>query len=149
MDVSAVGSNLGSSSLQQKDVLLWQATEVWSLWCRQSIFLFYWFQCLKITSDTSLYWSSPIMSRNMIKPTKWHMRPVATTQICLGICPVRSAFAVHMKKHWILSYPLSLRSAHRSFCWFWHVAALILIKLPNQIWQQPSFAIRHCVTDGY
>ena len=45
-------------------------------------------------------------------------------------------FTVHMKKHWVLSYPLSaqlpiedaqadlsLRWAHRSFCWFCHEAA--------------------------
>ena len=35
------------------------------------------------------------MSRLMTKTTKWHMRPVW------------SAFAVRMKKAWILSYPLS------------------------------------------
>ena len=31
----------------------------------------------------------------------------AKTQISLGICPVWSDFAVHMKKAWVLSYPLS------------------------------------------
>ena len=53
-------------------------------------------------------------------------------------------FAVRMKKHWILIYPLSaqqrlwsdwvnaqadlsLRWAHRSFCWFCHAAAQILV----------------------
>ena len=31
----------------------------------------------------------------------------AKTQISLGICPVWLVFAVHMKKPWVLSYPLS------------------------------------------
>ena len=31
----------------------------------------------------------------------------AKTQISLGIRPVWSVFAVHLKKHWVLSYPLS------------------------------------------
>ena len=43
------------------------------------------------------------MSRLMTKPTKWHVRP-AKTQISLGIRPVRSVFAVRMKKHWALNY---------------------------------------------
>ena len=45
----------------------------------------------------------------MSKPTKWHMRP-SKTQISLGIRPVwpeSSLSAVRMKKHWVLSYPLS------------------------------------------
>ena len=42
----------------------------------------------------------------MTKPTKWHVHP-SKTQISLGICPVWSVFAVHMKKAWVLSYPLS------------------------------------------
>ena len=54
-------------------------------------------------------------------------------------------FVVHMKKHWVLIYPLSalrrlwsdwvgaqadlsLRWAHRSFCWFCHEAA----QMPNK-----------------
>ena len=40
------------------------------------------------------------------KTNKMAVRP-AKTQISLGICPVWSVFAVHMKKPWILSYPLS------------------------------------------
>ena len=46
------------------------------------------------------------LRRLVTKPTKWHVRPVKT-QISLGICPVWSVFAVHMKKAWVLSYPLS------------------------------------------
>ena len=83
------------------------------------------------------------MSRLMTKPTKWHVHPVKT-QISLSIHPVWSVFAVCMKKAWILSYTLnaqrrlwsgwpdaqvdlSLRWAHKSFCWFCHVAAHIHI----------------------
>ena len=46
------------------------------------------------------------MSRLVTKPAKWHVCP-AKTQISLGIRPVWSVFAVHMKKAWVLSYPLS------------------------------------------
>ena len=46
------------------------------------------------------------LSRLMTKPRKWPLRP-AKTQISLGIRPVWSVFAVRMKEHWILSYPLS------------------------------------------
>ena len=87
----------------------------------------------------------------MTKSTKWHVRP-AKTQISLGIRPIWSewsawhppslirVFAVRMKKAWVLSYPLSvqrklwsdwadaqtdlsLRWAHKPFCWFCHEAA--------------------------
>ena len=40
------------------------------------------------------------------KTNKMTVRP-AKTQISLGIRPVRSVFAVRMKKAWVLSYPLS------------------------------------------
>ena len=60
----------------------------------------------------------------------------------LGICPVWSVFVVRLKKPWVLSYTLSahqrlwsdwvdaqadlsIRWAHRSFCWFWCAAAHI------------------------
>ena len=46
------------------------------------------------------------MRHSMTKPTEWHVHP-AMTQISLGICSVWSVFAVRMKKHWVLSYPLS------------------------------------------
>ena len=42
------------------------------------------------------------------KTNKMTVRP-AKTQICLGIHPVWSVFAVRMKKAWVLSYPLSAR----------------------------------------
>ena len=45
------------------------------------------------------------LSHLMIKPRNWPICP-AKTQISLGIRPVWSVFAVHMKKAWILSYPL-------------------------------------------
>ena len=81
------------------------------------------------------------LSHLMTKPAKWTLHP-AKNQINLGICPFWSAFAVHMKKYWILSYPLSalqrlwsdgadaqadlsLRWVHRPFCWFCHEAAQI------------------------
>ena len=43
----------------------------------------------------------------MTKLTKWHVRP-AKTQIRLGIRPADQRLqAVHMKKAWVLSYPLN------------------------------------------
>ena len=76
-------------------------------------------------------------SHLMTKPAKWHVRQ-AKTQISLGIRPVWSVFAVRMKKHRVLSYPLSaqrrlirlggcpgwsesLLGTH-SFSWFCHEA---------------------------
>ena len=64
------------------------------------------------------------MSRFTTKPTKWH------------VCPVK----VHMKKAWVLSYPLSEQQrlirlgwsgsslGAQSFCWFCHEAAHIWFK---------------------
>ena len=74
------------------------------------------------------------MSRLMTKPTKWSVRP-AKTQISLGICPVWSESSLStwrklgsLATHWAHSEDsdqadLSLRWAHRSFCWFCHKAA--------------------------
>ena len=79
------------------------------------------------------------LSCSMTKPTKWHVHPVKT-QTSPGIHPVWSVSAVHMKKPWVLSFPLSaqrrlcsdwadsqadlsLRWAHKSFCWFCHAGA--------------------------
>ena len=45
------------------------------------------------------------LSRIMTKPTKWPVRPTKT-QISLGILPVRSVFAVRIKKDLALNYPL-------------------------------------------
>ena len=67
----------------------------------------------------------------MTKPTKWPVRP-AKTQIRLG--SLIKVFAVHMKKAWVLSFPVSAQRrpwsdwgesllAHRSFCWFCHAEA--------------------------
>ena len=84
------------------------------------------------------------MSRDTTKPTKWLVRPVKT-QISLGVRPVWSVFAVCMKKHWVLSCPLSaqrmlwsgwadaqadlsLRCAHMPFCCFCHAPAQILLR---------------------
>ena len=48
----------------------------------------------------------PCMSRLMTKPTKWHVRPSKTDQP--GHLPsLIRAFAVCMKKAWVLSYPFS------------------------------------------
>ena len=85
------------------------------------------------------------MSRIMTKPTKCPVRP-AKTQISLGIRPDWSFFTVRVKKAWVLSYPLnaqrrlwsiwadaqadlSLHWAHRSFFWFCHAAAQIILTL--------------------
>ena len=66
------------------------------------------------------------LSHLMTKPTKWHVRP-AKTQIILGIRPVWSESSLSawrklrsLATHWA---DLSLRWAHRSFCWFSHEAA--------------------------
>ena len=45
------------------------------------------------------------MSHLMTKPTKW-VHPVKT-QISLGIRTVWSVVTVHMKKAWVLNYPMS------------------------------------------
>ena len=50
---------------------------------------------IMIRPDNTLSWK---MSRLMTKPTKWHVLPTKT--------PIRD-FAVHIKKAWVLSYPLS------------------------------------------
>ena len=85
------------------------------------------------------------LSRLMSNPAKQHVHP-AKTQISLGICPVWLVFAVHMKKAWVLSYPLSaqwrlwsdwadaqadlsLCLVHRSFSWFCHEAVQISLVL--------------------
>ena len=70
--------------------------------------------------------------------------------ISLGIRPVWSVFAVHMKKHWVYSYPLraqrrlwsdwadaqadlSLRWAQMSFCGFYHAMAQICFSVEGVI----------------
>ena len=86
-------------------------------------------------------WHLSHLMTKMTNPTKWHMRP-ANTQISLGIRPVWSEFTVRMNlgslaTHWVYSEDwsdwadaqadLSLRWAHRSFCWFCHEAAHFVI----------------------
>ena len=82
------------------------------------------------------------MSRFMTKPTEWSVRQ-AKTQISLGIHPVWSEFS--LCAHWVAKDPsflhadsedsdqtgrmprlISLRWAHKSFCWFCHEAAQIM-----------------------
>ena len=88
------------------------------------------------------------MSRSITKPTKWPVRP-AKTQINLGIRPVWSVFAVHMKNpgtfatKWVQSEyrsnladvqdDLSLRWAHRSFSWLCHALAQIYFQIKTRI----------------
>ena len=90
----------------------------------------------------------------MTKPTKWLC--AQQTRISLGMCPVWSVFAVHMKA-WVHSYPLSAQRrlwsdwvdahadlslcwAHKSFYWFCHEVAQILIV----IWNTPKYCIKLC-----
>ena len=100
----------------------------------------------------------------MTKPTKWSVLP-AKIQISLGIRAVWSESAFHMKKHWVLSYPLStkrrlwsdwadaqadlsLRWAHRPFCWFCHEAAHMcsfFVTLEEYLWPY-HFRGRHDAT---
>ena len=55
---------------------------------------------------TSVYcFFQPHLNRSMTKPTKSPEHP-ANTQISLGIRLVWSVFAVRIKKHWVLSFPL-------------------------------------------
>ena len=90
------------------------------------------------------------MSRNMTKPTKWHVRP-AKTQIRLGPPSLIRVFTVRTKKHWVLSYPLSAQRSLWSdwaslggcpgwsesllgaqpFCWFCHVVAQMPVLCPS------------------
>ena len=79
------------------------------------------------------------LSRSRTKPTIWPVRP-AKTQVSLGISPVWSVFAVRsmgssepnisscgqriLWSDWVdAKADLSLRWAHRSFCWFCRAAA--------------------------
>ena len=81
------------------------------------------------------------------KPTKWPLRPVIT-QISLGIRPVWSVFAVRMKKHWVLSYPLSIQWTliRLGGCPGWfesslgaHVSLLVLSCCGSSIWYSQCF----------
>ena len=100
------------------------------------------------------------MSRITTKPTIWHVRP-AKTQISLG----GWVFAIRMKEHWVLSYPLSaqrrlwsdwadaqadlsFRWAHMPFRWFCHEAAhIISIGFLTIDWQTRLVDGREVLTD--
>ena len=97
----------------------------------------------------------------MTKPIKWHVRPVKTP-ISLGICPVWSVFAVHIKKAWVLRYTLttqqrclsdwmdtqadlSLCLAHMPFCRFcWALAQFSLLQ--QLIWAGSGWHIPYHFT---
>ena len=104
----------------------------------------------------------------MTKPTKWHC--AQWRQISLGIHPVWSVFAVHMKKAWV-SYPLSaqwrlirlgrcpgwseswadvqadlsLRWAHMPFCRFCHALAHFISVSPNSILKSCNYGPHSCI----
>ena len=81
---------------------------------------------VKTDHEVGLWNIWPHMSRDMTKPTNWHVCP-AKTQISLGIRPVWSVFPVRMRKPWVLSYPVSPQwriwsdwadaQADLSLCW--------------------------------
>ena len=92
--------------------------------------------------NSFIYWTSLQLSRLMTKPTKWPVRP-AKTQISQGVRPVWSESSlstwrnggssatqwVHCEdsdQTWRAQADLSLRWAHRSFCWFCHEVAHII-----------------------
>ena len=85
--------------------------------------MFYWLKFLYRFYTFKFSFLKQQMSRDMTKPTKWHVRP-AMTPISLGIRPVWSVFAVRMKKPWVLSYPLS---AQRRLWSDWADARLSLL----------------------
>ena len=71
------------------------------------------------------------MNRHTTKPTKWLLRP-AKTQISLDIRPVWSVFAVRMKKHWVLSYPLWWRMSWLIWVFAWrtgHFVCFVVLRL--------------------
>ena len=73
------------------------------------------------------------------------MRPAKTQiSLCIHPCSLIRIFTVRIKKAWVLSYPLSAQRGlirlgdaqadlsvcwtHRSFCWFYHVAANFIFR---------------------
>ena len=100
------------------------------------------------SSAWNAYYHQPDLNmKDMTKPTKWLMRP-ANSLISLDVRPVWSESS--LCAHWVSSCgqrrlrsgcadaraDLSLRWAHRSFCWFCHAAADILkdmIKLVSML----------------
>ena len=118
--------------------------------------------CIFWTHYSMLKPPSSNLSHHKTKPTKWHVCPVKTQMPSL----IR-VFTVHMKKVWILSYPLSkqrrlwsdladaqvdlgLRWAHSHFV-FCHVAAHFTVITANvsgdrmfldftSTWQKPVYS---------
>ena len=107
------------------------------------------------TCDFVVHWLIH-MNCSMTKPTKWRAPREDSDQP--GYLPsLIRAFAVHMKKPWVLGYPwsaqrrlwsdwadaqadLNLCWAHRSFCWFCHAAAYIFL-LVFTVWFSCSQSI--------
>ena len=114
-------------------------------------------QTLKI-KDRLCVLKLPHLNRSMTKPTKWQVC-VAKTTISLGIRQVWSVLAVHMKKGWVLSYPLSAQRrlirlgrcpgwsesslGAQSFCWFCHEAAHLCLVSPTWGPRKTTTYIRH------
>ena len=73
----------------------------------------------------------PYMSRSMTRLTKWYVRPV-WSKSSLSAWKSIGPFATHIPhcEDWSdcvdVQDDLSLRLAHRSFCWFYHAAAHIM-----------------------
>ena len=102
-----------------------------------------WLSSILSWGDVSAWNTTLNLSCNMTKPTKWPVCPVKT-QISRGIRPVWSESSLCTQ--WVAKDPrflhadsedwsdwadaqadLSLRWAHRSFCWFCHEAAHLSI----------------------
>ena len=96
------------------------------------------------------------MSRDMTKPTKWHVRP-AKTQISLGICPVWSESSFSAWR--TLSIERTAKTLIRlgecpdwsesplganSFCWFCRVAAQIIHQNVGCFFTQNNGYYRSC-----
>ena len=99
----------------------------------------------------------------MTKPTKWHVCP-SKTQISLGIHPpsLIRAFAVRVKKAWVLSYPLRAQQrlwldwadaqADLSLCWVdshfvgfvmrWLISSILTLYLSQLLWKWYLLHIR-------
>ena len=94
---------------------------------------------------TSMQYSE--MSHRMTKPSKWPVRPANSDQPEHPPSLIR-VFAVHMKKHWVLSYPLSAQrrlwsdwaeaQADLSFSLGAHVILLVLSCSGSNIFVQIS-----------
>ena len=115
------------------------------MWCKITIMMLCSLIRVKnVCHPVCIFWTLTVCQKPyeplLDKPTKWPARP-AKTLISLGIHPVWSES--HQCAHWVAEDPmflhadsedswsdwvdaqtgLSLRWAHRSFCWFCHEAA--------------------------